>query len=139
FGRELQGALVPYRTGDADTLIVSLGTMGLTAQRVVDRARERGEKVGSLRIRMLRPLPVEAIAREFAGKSRIAVLDRDISLGFGGVLWGELARLAAPGAVVQNYLAGIGGGDVRPEHLEKVLADLAGRQRSDRPVFLEAL
>src|SRR6185369_1935896 len=70
FGRELQGALVPYRTGDADTLIVSLGTMGLTAQRVVDRARERGEKVGSLRVRMLRPLPVEAIAREFAAKSR---------------------------------------------------------------------
>jgi len=139
FGRELQGALVPYRTGDADTLIVSLGTMGLTAQRVVDQARERGEKVGSLRVRMLRPLPVEAIAGEFAGKSRIVVLDRDISLGFGGVLWGELARLAAPGALVQNYLAGIGGGDVRPEHLEKVLADIKGRQRSDSPVFLEAL
>jgi pyruvate/2-oxoacid:ferredoxin oxidoreductase alpha subunit len=139
FGRELQGALVPYRTEDADTLIVSLGTMGLTAQRLVDRARERGRKVGSLRVRMLRPLPVEAIAREFAGKGRIAVLDRDISLGFGGVLWGEVARLAAPGTVVQNYLAGIGGGDVRPEHLEKVLADLTGRQRPDSPVFLEAL
>jgi len=139
FGRELQGALVPYRTEDAETLIVSLGTMGLTAQRVVDQARERGEKVGSLRIRMLRPLPVEAITREFAGKSSIAVLDRDISLGFGGILWGEIARLAEPGARVQNYLAGIGGGDVLPEHLEKLLVDLADRQRSGRPVFLEAL
>jgi len=139
FGRELQGALVPYRTEDADTLIVSLGTMGLTAQRVVDQARERGEKVGALRIRMLRPLPAAAIAREFAGKSRIAILDRDISLGFGGVLWGELARFAAPGVVTQNYLAGIGGGDVRPEHLEQVLADLKGRQLPGSPVFLEAL
>lgn len=139
FGRELQGAVVPYRTEDADTLIVSMGTMGLTARRVVDQARERGEKLGALRIRMLRPLPVQAIAEQLAGKSRIAVLDRDISLGFGGVLWGELARLAAPGAVVQNYLAGIGGGDVRPEHLEQVLADLKGRQIPGSPVFLEAL
>jgi len=139
FGRELAGALVPYRCEDADTLIVSMGTSGLTARRLVDQARERGEKVGSLRVRMLRPLPAKEIARELAGKSRIAILDRDISLGFGGVLWGELASLASPGAVVQNYLTGIGGGDVRPEHLELVLEDLKGRSAAGEPLFLEAL
>lgn len=138
FGRALPGAVVPYRTEDADTLIVSMGTMGLTAQRVVDELRERGEKVGSLRVRLLRPLPAAEIARHFAGKGRIAILDRDISLGFGGVLWGELARLA-PQAIVQNYLAGIGGGDVRPEHLERVVADLNQREQAGSPVFLEAL
>jgi hypothetical protein len=55
------------------------------------------------------------------------------------VLWAETSRLAAPGAVVQNYLAGLGGGDVCPEHLEKVLADLAGRRAAGEPLFLEEL
>jgi pyruvate/2-oxoacid:ferredoxin oxidoreductase alpha subunit len=139
FGRELAAPVLPYQAEDADTLIVSLGTMGLTAERVVDRARERGERVGSLRVRMFRPLPAADIAGQFAGKRRIAVLDRDISLGFGGVLFGEIARLAGPDTVVQNYLAGIGGGDIRPEHLELILADLKGRQRAGSPVFLEEL
>jgi pyruvate/2-oxoacid:ferredoxin oxidoreductase alpha subunit len=139
FGRKLAGAVLPYRAEDAETLIVAMGTMGLTAERVVDRMRERGEKVGALRVRMFRPLPAELLQEQFAGKKRIAVLDRDLSLGFGGILWGEVARLADSGTIVQNYLAGIGGGDICPEHLEQILADLAGRSQAGDPVFMEDL
>jgi pyruvate/2-oxoacid:ferredoxin oxidoreductase alpha subunit len=139
FGRPLAGALVPYRAEDAETLIVAMGTIGLTAERVVDRLRERGEKVGALRVRMFRPLPAQALREQFSGKKKIAVLDRDLSLGFGGILWGEVSRLAGPDTVVQNYLAGIGGGDICPEHLERILADLGGRDQAGDPVFLEDL
>jgi len=65
-------------------------------------------------MRLFRPLPAEAIRAVMAGKQRVMVLDRDVSLGFGGVLWGEVRALADPGAVVQNYIAGLGGGDVLP-------------------------
>lgn len=109
FGRCLADVVVPYRADDADTLIVSMGTIGATAERVVDQLRAQGQKVGALRIRMFRPLPSEAIRAWFAGKQRIAVIDRDVSLGFGGVLWGEVSALADPGAVVQSYLAGLRG------------------------------
>src|SRR6185369_13323648 len=57
FGRQLADPLVAYRAEDADTLIVSMGTIGLTAERIVDSLRARGERVGSLRARMFRPLP----------------------------------------------------------------------------------
>ena len=57
FGRRLADVVVPYRADDADTLIVSMGTIGATAERVVDQLREQGQKVGALRIRMFRPLP----------------------------------------------------------------------------------
>ena len=138
FDRRLADVVVPYRADDADTLIVSMGTIGATAERVVDQLREQGQKVGALRIRMFRPLPSEAIRAWFAGKQRIAVIDRDVSLGFGGVLWGEVSALADPGAVVQSYLAGLGGGDVRPEHILNMLADLQPRKQAGQPAMMEA-
>ncbi|GFO68919.1 pyruvate ferredoxin oxidoreductase subunit alpha [Geomonas limicola] len=139
FQRELPGAVVPYSMEDAETVIVSLGTMGLTAERVVNRLRERGQKVGALRVRLFRPLPVQELRRQLAGKRRLAVLDRDLSVGLGGILWCELRGIADPGALVQNYLTGLGGGDVCPEHLERILEDLCSRSEAGDPVFLEDL
>ncbi len=139
FGRALSGAVVPYRCEDAETLIVSMGTMGITAERVVDEMRAAGARVGSLRVRLFRPLPIDAIRAAFAGKKRIAILDRNIGLGLGGVLWSDTRALADSGAVVQNYLTGLGGGDVRPDHVAKILADIAGRETSGAPVLLEAV
>jgi pyruvate/2-oxoacid:ferredoxin oxidoreductase alpha subunit len=139
FHRPLADPVVAYRAEDADTLIVSMGTIGATAERVVDRLRERGQRVGALRVRMFRPLPVAALQRCFVGKRHIAVIDRNISIGLGGVLWGEVRALADGGTVVQNYMAGIGGGDVRPEHIEKLLGELGERTHAGAPVMMEAL
>jgi pyruvate/2-oxoacid:ferredoxin oxidoreductase alpha subunit len=139
FGRRLAGAVEAYRTEDADTLIVSMGTLGATAERVVDRLRGQGRRVGALRVRLYRPLPVEAIRAVMAGKTHIAVLDRDLSLGLGGVLWSELRALADPGAIVQNYIAGLGGGDVLPEHLISWLDDLWARDAAGAPVVTDVV
>lgn len=139
FGRSLADRVVPYRCEDAETLIVTMGTIGITAEAVVDQARARGEKVGSLRTRLFRPFPEDAMRAAFAGVKRIAVLDRNIGLGQGGIVWSEARGLADAGAVVQSYLTGLGGGDVRPEHIEKILADLAARKEAGSPQLLEAV
>ena len=117
-----------------------MGTIGATAERVVDKLRAEGQRVGALRVRLFRPLPADAIRAAYAGKKRIAVIDRNISLGLGGVLWAETRSLAEPGTVVQNYMAGLGGGDVRPEHI----VDDAGRSAATRsiagaPAMMEAV
>ena len=139
FGRKLADAVETYRAEDADTLIVSMGTIGLTATRAVDAARDNGQRVGALRVRLYRPLPQEAIHAVFAGKKSIAVIDRDISLGTGGILWQDVRGLAAPETVVQSYMAGLGGGDVRPEHITKMLADLGTRKAAGAPALMEAV
>jgi pyruvate/2-oxoacid:ferredoxin oxidoreductase alpha subunit len=139
FKRRPADPVVAYRTGDADTLIVSMGTIGITAESVVDRLREKGDRVGALRVRMYRPLPENAIRAAFAGKKRIAVIDRNISIGQGGGLWADTRVFADAGAVVQSYMAGMGGGDVRPEHLVKVIADLAARNETGAPALMEAV
>ncbi len=138
FGRRPADPVVPYRAEDAETLVVSMGTIAATVERVVDAARERGERLGSVRVRAFRPFPAEQLGRLMRGAARIAVLDRDISLGFGGVLWGEARGLADPEAVVQGYMIGIGGGDPRPGHIEAVLQDLRARRADGAPVLVEA-
>ncbi|HUO98152.1 MAG TPA: hypothetical protein VMU01_05765 [Rhizomicrobium sp.] len=139
FGRRLGDAVETYRAEDAQTLIVSMGTIGLTAERVVDALREKGERVGAARVRLFRPLPAESLRALFAGKKAVAVVERDISLSTGGVLWSEVRNLAAPDTVVQSYMAGLGGGDVRPEHLEKTLTDLRWRKTAGAPAVMEAV
>lgn len=137
FGRRPADPVVPYRADDADALVVSMGTIASTVERAVDEARRRGERLGSVRVRTFRPFPAAQLAGLFRGVRRIAVIDRDLSLGFGGVLWGEVRGQAEPGAVVQGYVAGVGGGDVRPEHVAAVAADLAARTAAGQPVFME--
>ncbi len=129
-GRRPADPIVPYSMDDAEIALVSIGTTAATVRQAVDRARERGVRAGALRLRMFRPLPEEAIRAALAGCARVALLDRDISLGFGGVLWGELRALAPHRSVVQGYILGLGGGDIRPEHIESLIDDIRSRDQS---------
>jgi pyruvate/2-oxoacid:ferredoxin oxidoreductase alpha subunit len=137
FGRRPADVVVPYRMEDAEVALVSMGTTAATAREAVDRARAEGLRAGALRVRMFRPLPAAELRAALAGVARVAVVDRDLSPGFGGVLWGEVRGLADPGAVVQGYVTGLGGGDVRPEHLLDVLRDAAARREAAAPLFRE--
>ncbi len=138
FGRRPPDAVVSYKMDDADVAIVSMGTTAATVRTAVDAARKRGVKAGGLRVRMFRPLPENVIATALRGCKRIAVMDRDLSPGLGGILWGEMRSLADPKAVVQNYLVGLGGGDIRPEHVEWIIQDVTAREQAGEPVFMEA-
>jgi pyruvate/2-oxoacid:ferredoxin oxidoreductase alpha subunit len=137
FGRRPPPAVVPYRMEDAEITLVSMGTTASTVRSAVDAARERGIRVGSLRVRMFRPFPEAALRELLAPCQRIGVLDRDLSPGLGGVLWGELRGCAPATALVQNYMLGLGGGDIRPEHVTEVLEDLLGRESAAEPLIKE--
>jgi len=84
---------------------------------------------------MFRPFPEQALRRVLSGVSRVAVVDRDISPGFGGVLWGELRGCLD--AMVQGVMVGLGGGDVRPQHLGSIIDDLVTREIASEPAIME--
>jgi pyruvate/2-oxoacid:ferredoxin oxidoreductase alpha subunit len=138
FGRRPDDPVVPYRMEDAELVVLSMGTTASTARAAVDAARERGVKAGALRLRLFRPLPEASLRAHLAGRKRVAVLDRNVCPGLGGIVWGEVRSLGDPGSVVQNYLVGLGGGDIRPEHINRIIEDLAGRSEAGEPMFLEA-
>jgi pyruvate/2-oxoacid:ferredoxin oxidoreductase alpha subunit len=137
FGRELADPVVPYRMSDAEVVLISMGTTASTVRAVVDQHRARGIKVGALRVRMFRPFPEQALRSQLTGRKRIGVLDRNVCPGLGGVLWAELRGLVSSDALVQGYLVGLGGGDIRPENVSGLLEDLLRRDQAAAPVLWE--
>lgn len=138
FGRRPADAVVPYRMDDAEVVLVSMGTTASTVRTAVDAARQGGLRVGALRVRMFRPFPAESLRSLLAGRRRVGVIDRDLSPGLGGILWGELRGVAGRDTLVQGYMLGLGGGDVRPQHIAALLEDLLGREAEGAPQIMEA-
>jgi len=136
FGRRPADRVVPYQMDDAEVVFISMGTTASTVKAVVDAARSRGIKVGALRVRMFRPFPEDLLRSWLRGRKYVAILDRDVCPGLGGVLWSEVRGLTE-NAIVQNYMIGLGGGDIRPEHIERLLDDLLARTESGLPEMVE--
>ncbi len=126
-GREY-GLFEAYRLEDADYAIVLIGSAAGTAKDAVDDLREKGIKAGILKIRLFRPFPAEEIAQALSHVKAVAVMDRAESLSSqGGPLGAEvMAALyrARSQALAVNYIYGLGGRDVRVEHIEDVFAQL---------------
>jgi len=100
--------------------------------------RARGERIGMIRIKQFRPFPRAEIIEAVGGAKRVGVLDRNHSPGSGGIWWSEIAATLRGGdAVLQDYIVGIGGGDVTPEVLERIIDDLNGRDAAAEPLWQE--
>jgi pyruvate/2-oxoacid:ferredoxin oxidoreductase alpha subunit len=124
FGRGY-GLLEPYRLEDAETVLVTAGTIGCTARVAIDELREEGKKVGMLRIRLFRPFPKEQLIASLKHAKRIAVIDRNLSPGQEGVFCEELKSALfsqANGIPVCGFVLGLGGINVSPLHIKKVFA-----------------
>ncbi len=120
------GAVEGYRVEDAALILVTSGTITSTARFVVDRLREGGEAVGLVKVKMFRPFPAAALRGLLAGAERIAVLDRNLSPGRGGIFAEELrAALYSgngfPRPEIYGYVVGLGGRDVTPPVIEDIV------------------
>lgn len=126
-GREY-GLFEAYRLEDADRTVVMIGSAAGTTKDAIDRLREKGEKVGLLKIRLYRPFPAEAIAEALKNVKAVAVMDRAESYSnHGGPLGADvMAALfrARSTALATNIIYGLGGRDVRVEDMEQVFEDL---------------
>jgi pyruvate ferredoxin oxidoreductase alpha subunit len=119
FGRSY-APLEVYRGEDAEILFAMIGSFATKACAAVDALRAAGEPVGLVRPRLLRPFPVTPLRGALAGKRGVAVIDQNLSFGFGGVLRGELAAAlyGLPDApVLAGFVAGLGGRDIAQEEL----------------------
>lgn len=140
FGRRY-AAVEGYRAGDAEVLLVTSGAPASTALEAVDRLRAKGRKAGNLRIRQFRPFPREALKRHLRPGVKLAVVDRNFSMGHHGIFCEEIksALYGLPDAPeVRGYVAGLGGGDITPELLCEAWEDCAaGRPDGFKPVWME--
>jgi len=111
-----------YETDDADVVLIAMGSTAGTAKYTADALRERGKKVGVVKLTAFRPFPHEAVADALVSAGCAVVLDRAASVGaFGGPLFMEVrnalyGRADAPEVI--GFIYGLGGRDTGPDQLE---------------------
>src|SRR5574340_1771226 len=98
---------------DADYVIVMTNSFATMGKAAINRIRGEGKKVGLLRIRMIRPFPKKIIAEKLAGKKAVGVIDQNISVGSGGILYPEITSALyhsneRPKSII-SFIGGLGG------------------------------
>ena len=127
FGRAYGGQIEEYKSADADIVLVTSGSATGTAKVVVDALREKGQKVGLIKIRMFRPFPREKLAKALKGKKAIGVLDRSVGFGWNtGPIFMEVRALTPEiGKVpLMSFIDGLANMDITVPNIERMMKDL---------------
>ena len=139
------GLVTQYRTDDADTVFVSLGSAAENIEAAVDYMRERwGAKVGSIHPNVFRPFPDAAIVTALAGKKNVIILERtdeplagdnpmgrDIRTALHKALQHESGLPAISADEMPRLFGGVyglGSRDFRPEHVLGAYEFAVGRR-----------
>jgi pyruvate ferredoxin oxidoreductase alpha subunit len=123
FGRRYR-PVEAYRAEDAEIVHVIMGGVAETAMTWIDAKRAQGEKVGLVRFRLWRPLPVDDFKAATRGAKVLSVLDRHFSPGGpGGPVAQEIKQVlyGQPGAPkIVESVVGLGGRDVTFADFDKI-------------------
>ncbi len=139
FGRDSGGLVRGYRTEDAETIVVALGSVLGTIEDVVDELREQGVKIGALAIRCFRPWPIDEVREALKGADRVVVIEKAFAVGAGGIV-GQNVRLALSfrQSNIFDVVAGLGGRPVTRRSLGALFEDIfEGRIEPNRLHFLD--
>jgi pyruvate ferredoxin oxidoreductase alpha subunit len=108
-----------YKSKGAETLILTVGSMGETASVAVDELKKAGKSVGLVKLRLWRPFPLEELRAAIKGCKTLIVMDRSVTFGgIGGPVATEIKSLMfhdKDRPRIVNYLMGLGGRDVTVE------------------------
>jgi len=124
FGRDSGGLVHEYRTEDAATVVVAMGSVLGTIKDAVDRRRDAGDRVGVVGITTFRPFPFDAVRRALRGAETVIVVEKAFSVGFGGVLSTDVAMATHDQSLsLRTVIAGLGGRAILQDSLETLLVD----------------
>lgn len=117
FGRDMGGLIRTYRTDDAETVIVAMGSIVGTLKDMIDEKREQGEKIGLVSICTFRPFPSAEIQAALKNARHVIVLEKSLATGQGGVMAAHVQAVLKEGIPLTTLIAGLGGRPIPKESL----------------------
>jgi pyruvate ferredoxin oxidoreductase alpha subunit len=137
FGRDSGGLVHPYRSADAEVVIVAMGSVLGTIKDLIDTQRDAGLRIGALGVTSFRPFPIDAVRAALREAHQVVVVEKAFSVGFGGVLSTDVA-MAMSGLPVRvaTVVAGLGGRVITKTSLQEVF-ETAARGEIPRLTFLD--
>jgi pyruvate ferredoxin oxidoreductase alpha subunit len=126
FGRRY-GLVEGYRLDDAEYVLVMSNSFATKGRAAIDRFREKGIRAGLLRLRVMRPFPAAAISNALRGRKAVAVLDQNLSAGYGGITYGEIltamsTELSHP--PILSFIGALGGKDITNAEFDQIARDM---------------
>ncbi len=123
FGRDSGGLIGEYRTEDAETIVITLGSVIGTMQEVIDEMRDAGEKIGAVTLRSFRPFPAAALRAAVGHAKRVIIFEKCLAVGIGGIVSNNV-RMALSDNDLASYsvIGGLGGRPVTRDSLRKLFA-----------------
>ncbi len=126
FGTDIPAFVEPYRLDDAEYAVVALSSAASTLKEIIDEWREKGEKVGLLRLRITRPFPYEEVKKYLSGIKAVGVMDRaETHSTLGGPMLQEVKAAlydAEKRPKITGFVFGLGGRDFDDEQANTVLS-----------------
>lgn len=121
FGRKQGGLVEAYRVDDAEVVLIASGSAVGTAREAIDEARDKGQAVGLIKLRVFRPFPSEALIALLKGRKAIGVLDQSVCFGRNcGHIFSEVKGLIhelGRKVPLVNFIDGLVNLDITMEHL----------------------
>ncbi len=124
FGRDSGGLIHTYRTEDADTIVVALGSVLGTIKDTVDQLREKGHRFGVMGITCFRPWPTVAIREALARAKKVIVLEKAFGVGLGGIVSSNVRTTSNAADSVYTVIAGLGGRPITRASLARVFEEV---------------
>jgi pyruvate ferredoxin oxidoreductase alpha subunit len=132
FNRKYGDGLVElYNMDDAEYAVLGLGTVCGTARVAIDELRKKGKKAGLIKLKCYRPFPKEQLKNICKKLKAIAVIDRNISLGYEGAVFSDLRSALFEldkKPEIAGYILGLGGRDITDCHIKDIFEDLEKRE-----------
>ncbi len=137
FGRASGGLARAYRTDDAETVVVGLGSINGTIKETVDAMRADGHAIGCVSICTFRPFPLAEVREALQRAKRIVCVEKCLAPGLGGIVASNV-RMALRGVAHRVYtvIAGLGGRPIPRASLKDVF-ERARNDELDDVTFLD--
>jgi pyruvate ferredoxin oxidoreductase alpha subunit len=126
---------------DADAAVICMGSVAGTARTVAAKMRQKGKRVGVVKLWQYRPFPTKEVAQVLSKAKSVGVIDRAISFGAPyGALCSDIAStkvLTGIQTKIFNVICGLGGRDIKPSDIEGIFETAlrqAGGAEIDDPV-----
>ena len=135
-GREYQtllgsshvGLLESHRCEDAEMILITMGIVYPSVRFVVNALREKGVRIGCLKLRVFRPFPAEALIKAVKDAKLLITIDRNSVAALYKEIRGALYSLIGNGPkaespLVMGKVMGIGGTAISLDHIGQAVEE----------------